>query len=306
MIDYNFTDNGIKFTNKDTENIKLSICGTFTGTNIKDGNQVEFFLFGGETKEPKFNYMGYSSIEVYKNNYYLFTLSLPNYLTKGDTSKPNIVCIGLNKTGTTSLRDSLKKQKFNLCDEYYGHQFMIQDFHNENIYTTLSFLESPKFNLYEDLPFSLTTFYNKIYDYRPQDYYVLTLRNNTDQWVDSVIRYYSKDLNQIENKKDDKLHIIEYPSIRKKIITKNYLTLQMHDWGIFNTNNLESKLKDVYNSHTEKVFNFFDSKIDSKFISINVSKKDELLKLSKFVGFNTTENDFLWSNKNRVGGIIKD
>lgn len=306
MIDYNFDNNGIKFTNNGDETVKLSICGIFTGTNIRDGNRIVFLLKKGETKKPEFNYVGYSSIDVYKNDDYLFTLSLHEHLTKGDIHKPNLVCIGLNKTGTTSLRDSLTKQGFSLCDENYGHQFMIQDFHNGNIYTSLSFLESPKFNLYEDLPFSLTKFYQKIYDYRPQDYYILTLRDNVDQWVDSVIRYYYKDLGFIDNKKDNKLYIIQYPSIRRKIITKNYLTLQMYDWGITSTVDLENKLRDVYNRHTNNVFNFFDSKINSKFISIHVSKKDELLRLSKYVDFNTTENDFLWVNKKTTGGIIKN
>ena len=306
MIDYNFDNNGVKFTNNGVETVKLSICGIFTGTNIRDGNRIVFLLKKGETKKPEFNYVGYSSIDVYKNDDYLFTLSLHEHLTKGDIHKPNLVCIGLNKTGTTSLRDSLTKQGFSLCDENYGHQFMIQDFHNGNIYTSLSFLESPKFNLYEDLPFSLTKFYQKIYDYRPQDYYILTLRDNVDQWVDSVIRYYYKDLGFIDNKKDNKLYIIQYPSIRRKIITKNYLTLQMYDWGITSTVDLENKLRDVYNRHTNNVFNFFDSKINSKFISIHVSKKDELLRLSKYVDFNTTENDFLWVNKKTTGGIIKN
>ena len=80
----------------------------------------------------------------------------------------------------------------------------------------------------------------------------------------------------------------------------------MYDWGITNTVNLESKLIDVYNRHTDNVFNFFDSKINSRFVSINVSKKNELLRLSKYIDFDTTENDFLWANKKTIGGIIKD
>ena len=73
----------------------------------------------------------------------------------------------------------------------------------------------------------------------------------------------------------------------------------MSNWGITDDINLVSKLKYVYNKHIEDTINFFEKEKDSKFITINVAKDNELKRLSNFAEFDTIDNNFLWSNKSK-------
>lgn len=303
MVSYEFNeeDRNIKFSNLSDKSIQVETVGVIKGTNIEDVNTSKFQLeVYGAWFAPEMNYTAYSSINIYINSEYYFSLSIPNFLTKTNSYKPKIIGIGLNKTGTTSFKDSMAEQGYKPFLEHYGNQYLLQDVHNGNIYSTLSFIESPLYDLYEDLPFSLTGFYKELYKYRPQDYYVLTIRDSVEKWVDSAIKFYKKDLSNINNFKDEKIQITKYHNNTKIKHTKNYLTIQMLNWGIRDNKNLESKLKDVYNRHLDNAVNFFESKLKSNFIIIDVSKENELTKLSNFIGFNTSKNNFLWSNKNKI------
>jgi hypothetical protein len=213
--------------------------------------------------------------------------------------RPKIVCIGLNKSGTTSFKDSLKQCGLKPFNEVFGHQYLLADIEHRNIHSTLSLLEYPRYDFYEDMPFSLLNVYKNLYIHRPQDYYVLTLRDTTEQWVESAYRYYVNSLDTINLNKDNKPYDIFYHGRGIPNRTRNYLTAQMRNWGINSNVNLKENLKDVYNRHVDDVFDYFDNKIDSNFISINVSKENELKKLSNFVGFETKENNFVWSNKSK-------
>lgn len=300
MIDYQFNreERSIKFISLSKQPIVVRVIGIIKGTNIEDTYANKFTLPSqGSWFIPKANFTPYSSVNIYVNDEYKFTLSLPSFLTESDVSKPNIIGIGLNKTGTTSFRDSMEKCGFKPFNEHFGHQYLVQDVHNGNIYSTLSFLESPLYDLYEDLPFSLTGFYKELYEHRPQDYYVLTTRDSAEQWVDSAIKFYKADIRQINELKDNKFHIIKNVSTNKVKYTKNYLTLQMLNWGIYNDENLESKLKDVYNRHLDEAVNFFESKPNSNFMVVNVSQENELKRVAEKIGFKNVDNNFMWSNK---------
>ena len=300
MIDYEFNkeDKYIKFISLSKKPITVKIVGVIKGTNIENVYSSKFNLpVYNYWFIPEMDYTPFSSMNVYINDEYYFSLSIPNFLTSANNYKSNIVGIGLNKSGTSSFRDTMAEQGYSPFLEHYGHQYLLQDVHNGNIYSTLSFLDSPLYNLYEDLPFSLTGFYKELYKYRPQDYYVLTIRDDVEQWVDSAIRFYKKDLSKIDGFKDDKVHVIKNNTTNKIKYTKNYLTIQMLNWGITSDKNLESKLKDVYNKHLDDTTNFFESKFNSNFVVINVSKKKELKRLSKIMDFNCSYDDFLWVNK---------
>ena len=299
MIDYEFTDNnGVKFINVSPKEYNVKVIGIIIGTNLDYTHYGEFNLKPGNWFIPNIRYDAFSSIKIYIDDVYNFHLSLDNNKNY-NKFKSKIIGIGLNKTGTTSFRDSMGMNGFKVFNEYYGHQYLLQDVHNKNIYSTLSFLESPLFDLYEDLPFSLLNFYKEIYEHRPQDYYVLTVRNNVEEWVESAYKFYSHDINDINLKKDYKIHRITNIGNKQTVLTKNYLTLQMINWGINGSGNIKNQFRDTYNRHLDDVTNFFSKKFNSNFITINVSKENELKRLSNFIGFETTENNFVWSNKSK-------
>jgi len=299
MIEYEFTDNNIKFINNTNNDLELKLVGVITGTNITSENFHRSIIKKGTWFIPNFNYLGICSVRIYINGVYNHTLSLPNKFNLYEKNKQKIIGIGLNKTGTTSLSDSLKKEGFKIFNEVYGHQFLLQDVHHGNIHSTISFLENPQFEVYQDTPFSLTNIYKEIYKYRPDDYYILTVRNSTEEWVESALCMYENLFLKEKNGNIKINYTNTYECENLKVVTTNHLYCLYENWGINGSGDIKNQFRDVYNRHLDDVTNFFSKKIDSNFITINVSKENELKRLSNFIGFETTENDFVWSNKSK-------
>lgn len=299
MIDYEFLKNNIKFTNKSNKDLKLKLTGILVGTNITSDLYIEYNINKQTWFVPNFNYNGLCSLKVFIDNVYSYTITLPKRFNFYDKNKKNIIGIGLNKTGTTSFMESLRREGFKIFNESYGHQYLLQDVHHDNILSTISFLENPLFEVFQDTPFSLTNIYKDIYRFRPNDYYVLTIRNDVEEWVDSAVKMYKDLFLSEKNGKINTNYSNKYVSDNIKVITSNHLYCIYKNWGINKTTKIENQFRDVYNRHLDDVTDFFESKIGSNFIVINVSKENELKRLSNFIGFDSKENNFVWVNKSK-------
>jgi hypothetical protein len=128
---------------------------------------------------------------------------------------------------------------------------------------------------------------------------VLTIRDNVEQWVDSAYNFFSEIWEHSKEEYDPKELDLFYNSINKKIIVRNHRISLLQNWGIDSKLNIKNKLTYVYNKHIDDVTNFFESKISSNFIIVNVSKENELKNFSKYIGFESVENDFVWVNKRK-------
>lgn len=300
MYSYEFTDNSIKLISDSDAPIFIKIVGIIAGCNLPD---IDYFSFVLQSKGhwviAKINMIGLSKLDVYINQQYNSSITLPNFLTKGYKGKNNIIGIGLNKTGTTSLRDSLSNNGFSVFDESYGHLNLLQDVHSGSILSTIAMLDYPKYEVYQDTPFSLRNVYKEIYKYRPNDFYLLTLRESTDEWVESAYKFYGHIIETMNNGKTYSKYFWNYKSTGISYKNFNHVYCILKNWGINNNTNIKEKLKYVYEKHNEECFNFFDSKLNVNFEALTVSKKNELNRLSKIIGFETNDNDFLWSNKSK-------
>lgn len=298
-FDYNFLENGIKLISKSDIPFNIRLVGILTGLNLPYDSFFETKMNKrGYWIIPNFKLIGFSLLEVYINNEFKYTISVPSHLNYNE-KKNKIICIGLNKTGTTSFKDSLSKCGLKVFNEEYGHQYLMQDVHNDNIYSTLSAVENSLYDVYEDAPFSFTNLYKDLFKFRPEDYYVLTIRNSDEEFAESAYKFYFDVIKTHDKGKFNSRYAWKYRTQNKKVITLNHINCLMSNWGITHESNLISKLKDVYNKHLDETTNFFEKEKDSKFITINVAKENELKRLSTFVGFNTVDNNFLWSNKSK-------
>jgi hypothetical protein len=297
MIDYEIQEKSIKFKNISDNEIKMKIIGIIAGTDRPMNNFIENTLKSGYWYIPDFNYKGLSCLKIFINEKYSYTLSLPNHLTKFNKYKSKIVGIGLNKTGTTSFAESLSKCGFKLSNVVRDSQDLSHDYHNGNIYSTLSILDYPNYDVYQDLPFSTPGIYKKLYEYRPQDYYTLTIRDNTEQWVNSAYKFFKITLEGLKNNYDSTILDMYYTQEGKIILNRNYRIGLLKDMGINSTLNIKDKLKDVYNKHLDDVNDFFSHKTESNFMIINVSKENELKRVSEYIGFESVDNNFVWVNK---------
>jgi len=285
----------LKIIYNGAEPIKIGITPILTGGGMLGSFFFTFNCFG-HWIIPDVNYKGCRHISLHDltNGKHLFNWLLPSELSKG-VDKQKIIGIGLNKTGTTSLEKDLTNFGYNFPPTIHGSINIISDVYHGDYSSMYSALQNPRFDAYQDVPYSLPKVYKKIYKIRPDDLYVLTVRDNVDIWIESVINFHGKIIKSKNiNGNND---IFQYIHGFQQTNYSNFDVPLFKLWGLKHFENLEKKLKEVYHKHNESVINFFEKKYSKNFIVIDVSKKGELKKLTDWIGIDNQKTDFSWENK---------
>lgn len=221
---------------------------------------------------------------------------LPFISYKNKPNKPHkVICLGLNKTGTTSFKSGLEELGYNLMPEALGHQFIQADIENNDYSSLNSILNNPRFNAYEDLPFSLKGIYKKLYEINSKAKFILTVRNPKD-WVYSVLNFYSPHFENLGKDFMNKHYYDHHYGIDTKHCTPNWVQVMFRSWGITSTENLEKQLENVYNSHVREITEFFKQKGGDLYL-LDVSQKGAFKALASWLGEKTDKEDFPWLNK---------
>lgn len=226
-------------------------------------------------------------------NEYMFDKLIDKRLSS--TSKgQNIVCVGLNKTGTTSFTKAMEELGYVKINEEHLFNFVQSDVYFDDYGKVKSILDNPQINLFQDKPFSFPNVYKKIYELRPQDLYVLTLRKDSKSWAKTCLKFW--DCLQSENFREDKSFIRTIWSDESERQLINFLEPMFESWGLTSLENLEEQLIQIYEKHKEDCETFFQNK--KNFITVNIEKKGELKKLTDWLGLQNKQEDFPWENKN--------
>ena len=199
-----------------------------------------------------------------------------------------IFCIGCHKTGTTSIGKTLELLGFNLAPQRKGEE-LIYDFYNKKYDKIFNYIEN--YEVFQDTPYNLINFYEIIYEKFPNSYFILTIRNNGNEWYNSLIKFHRKLF--YKNKK------ITCDLVKKTIyIKQNYLydfikkIFKTDDNDLYN----KEKLMKYYENYNCNVINFFKNK--KNFLKINLLNKEDFLKLLIFLKINNSKIDnFLHLNK---------
>jgi hypothetical protein len=253
------------------------------------------FNVRGEWFIPNLTYVGCSKIEIrdYLTSEYLFDKVIEPSLNR-KVKKQNVICVGLNKSGTSSFVSSLNKLGFQRPYETILIQKCSADVYHDDIFSTLSLLNNERYNLFNDNPFSFPKFYEKIYQHRPNDIYVLTVRENTKKWVKSVTNFY-----YLNSEFEDKSYIETQHTNGNKTLLVNSLSPLFNSWNIRGKQNLEKQLTTIYEKHVEDTIQFFSTK-KANFMVVDVSKKGELKRFCDWMNIPTESEDFDWVNKTKV------
>jgi hypothetical protein len=215
--------------------------------------------------------------------------------------RDKIICVGLNKTGTSSLTKNLKNLGLvTWADGKPRHNLNFSNFtfNNKSIGTTVDLIEKTNVDFFQDIPFSCPNISEKIINIFPQCRYILTKRENTNKWVDSVINFWpnlidNKKFKYIPTKKDNYFIGIDNMKIN------TYLFSMIETWGLEHyKGDLRERLSQVYENHNSSVKSALISN-NCDWIEIDVSKKGELKKLTEWLGIKNEEEDFLWINKTK-------
>lgn len=104
-------------------------------------------------------------------------------------NKPKVFGIGANKTGTTSLKTAMADLGYIIGSQKKAENF-IYDWGNRDFHRIIKYCYSAQF--FQDIPFSLPFTYVVLDHEFPGSKFILTIRNNSDEWYNSLINYHSQ------------------------------------------------------------------------------------------------------------------
>jgi len=214
--------------------------------------------------------------------------------------KDKIICVGLNKTGTSSLTENLRKLGLNVWaggdDNKKTISFSNYTFQNKSIGNTIDLIEKTDVDFFQDIPFSCPGISEKIINIFPQARYILTVRENSDKWVKSVKNFWPNNFKDNEFK-INAISLSEKTLNLGKYTYPSYLLNMFETWDIDKYDgNIDEKLTEVYKNHINSVRNTLISN-NCDWIEIDVSRKGELKKLTEWLNIYNEGEDFLWINK---------
>lgn len=211
-----------------------------------------------------------------------------------------IICVGLNKTGTSSLARSLKNIGLTTWADgnpIHDLNFSHFNFSNNSIGSVIDLIEKTDVDFYQDIPFSCPGVSEKIINIFPQSKYILTKRESVDKWVSSVMRFWKPYF------KDNKFTPNVISVAQHYVYDRGYLPELSYLFNLFETwdldsyeGNIDDKLAQVYLNHNQSVKNTLTTN-NCDWIEIDVSKKGEFKKLTNWLKIDNIDEDFVWINK---------
>lgn len=203
-------------------------------------------------------------------------------------NKPKIFCIGLNKTGTTSVEKALSDHGFKLGDQKNAQE-LIEAYKVRDFKSISNFCKNA--DAFQDAPFSWH--YTGIFmdQYFNNAKFILTERDNEEQWYNSLVNFHSKLLG-IEG---------GIPTAEDLKYAKRTDSRTM--WDNFNArheirdNNpyQKDRLITYYLDHNKMVKDYF--RFRDNLLVIKLTTKDSYQKFCKFLELKPLYNSFPWENK---------
>jgi hypothetical protein len=198
--------------------------------------------------------------------------SSPNLVTESKKSK--IFVIGHNKTATTSVIKNIADFGFKVGHQMTG-ELMLYEYLNNNFNPIIEHCKTA--DAFKDVPFSLHNTYKHLDIAFPNSKFILTIRDNEDEWYDSIVRFHTK---IFKGKLPDAKSLKESKYIK---IGWQYLvhakTYNVEDNDLYN----KEKLVMYYKKHNEDVENYFKDRPNDLLI-LNVKEINGYKKFCVFLG----------------------
>lgn len=185
-----------------------------------------------------------------------------------------IFCIGYNKTGTSSLSKIMDNNNITTAPQI-PFEYNLESFFYGNYSTFIKMIKNDYFEypFFQDVPFSLPNFY-KILDKEFEDSkFILTIRDDENEWYDSLIRFYKKLFMNFYNPKNIDGYV--YKGIVFKVLTEVYEAPKTNPY-------CEKMLKQSYLKHIHNVKEYFKGREDDLLI-LNLKDKELIKKMENFL-----------------------
>jgi len=212
--------------------------------------------------------------------------SMVNAGAQSEFEAEKVFCIGLVKTGTTSLERALKDLGYRLGNQHQGES-LFPAYAARNFRPIIQFCLTA--DAFQDAPFSFPFTYLALDQSFPNAKFILSVRDSADQWYRSLVRFHG--------------HLFAGGRIpvKEDLIRSNYC-YPGFVWDSFQVllNPPEDDayhkptLMSYYERHNAGVRDYFRCK--TNLLEINVSDKGAYQRFCKFLGKKPVAEDFPWLN----------
>ncbi|MFY0643007.1 MAG: hypothetical protein JXR19_00915 [Bacteroidia bacterium] len=203
--------------------------------------------------------------------------------------KTKYFCVGRNKTGTSSLDKAFQDLNFK-AGNHHQAALLLRDYFSSNFDPIIEFCKTAQ--VFQDIPFSYPNTYKILDEAFPNSKFILTVRDSSEQWYNSVVRFHSK--------------LYGEGSIPTATQLKTAGRNVWEGWiwesvsGLYGTDELDpydrDKLIPHYEAHNQEVKAYFKDRPEDLLV-INLSNKDSYKKFCKFIQVESPFEDFPWENK---------
>ena len=220
-------------------------------------------------------------------------LRIRQYLTRRLTPKGRsdvkIFCIGLNKTGTTSLEAALESHGFKVGNQVAGED-LVDKWAKREFAEVVELCHTA--DAFQDAPFSFPFTYQALDMYFPNAKFVLTIRDDFDQWYDSITRFHSK-------KWADGVRIPTIEDLKNAPYRGTGWAYKVHKL-LFDSPDedpyCKESLRRYYEGHNSAVVEYFRHR-PTKLLVINLSDPSAYTQFCSFLGLEPVGKNFPWLNR---------
>jgi hypothetical protein len=202
--------------------------------------------------------------------------------------KPKVFCVGRGKTGTTSMAEVFNILGFKVGDQAEA-ELLIDDWAQRDFRRIIKYCRTA--DAFQDIPFSLDYTFQALDMNFPGSRFILTIRENSEVWYQSGIRFHTKIVNKGRLPTPDELK--EFPYRYPGWI---WHTMSL-TYGIDETTLYDKKLYiESYEAHNQTVLNYFKHRPNDLLV-ITISEPDAMEKICNFLNVPFTNQSMPHLNK---------
>lgn len=196
-------------------------------------------------------------------------------------NKDKIFVIGFNKTGTTTLFYALGELGYIMSNQH-DFERLYSKYVQGKIKKEDILKNCLKYEVFQDIPFSLPKFYKEVDKKYSKCKFILTVRSSSNVWFNSFEKYYGG----VEELKED--NYIEggflYNTFKEAYSSEN---LNKKDCIL------------AYEQHIKEVKESFISS-NGRLLILDVSDDNSYYELCRFLGKKPIRQNFQWKNKTKT------
>ncbi len=203
-------------------------------------------------------------------------------------NKKKIFCIGMNKTGTTSLEKAFKDLGF-ITGNQRRAELLLTDYINGNFNKIIDYCKTAE--VFQDFPFSFPETYKYLDEAFPGSKFILSLRGNAEEWYASLTGFHAR---MFGNGKIPSANDLKNANYINKGWAWKAVNILFHspDDDPYNKEMLIKK----YNDYNTEVINYFSGRSEDLLV-LNLADKTAYKKFCIFLKIDSPFYDFPWQNK---------